>query len=138
MAAQANLVLNDGQTTPVAKTFSSNGAGAVEPSVNQALWQDKTSGIAIGFPTITLRVRLGSQMNEVRKKIVLPTLEVISGSDGGYTPSPKVAYEVMSDETFKLPSRCTQQNRKDVLAFSANFNGHAVMKSAVHDLEPVW
>jgi hypothetical protein len=77
-------------------------------------------------------------MNEVRKKIVVPTLEVISGSDGGYTPSPKVAYEVMSDETFKLPARSTQQNRKDVLAFSKNMNAHAVMTSAVHDLEPVW
>lgn len=138
MASQANLVLNDGQTTPVATTFGMNGSFPQSGGAQLATWLNKTSGISIGFPKITLSVRLGSTMNEVRKKIELPTLETISGSDGGYTPSPKVAYVVMSDETFKLPVRSTLQNRKDVLAFSKNMNADAVMTNAVHNYEPTW
>lgn len=138
MAVQANLVLNDGQTTPVAVTFGPNGSVSQGANTSIATWMNKTSGISIGFPRITLSVRMGSQINEVRKKIVLPTLEVISGSDGGYTPSPKVAYEVMSDETFKLPVRSVLQNRKDILAFSKNMNADAVMTNAVHNYEPTW
>lgn len=138
MAVQANLVLNDGQTTPVAKTFGPDGSMPQSTGAVMATWRNKASGMSIGFPTITLSVRLGAQMNEVRKKIVLPTLETISGSDGGYIPSPKVAYSVMSDETFKLPARSVLGERKDVLAFSANMNANAVMTNAVHNLEPVW
>ena len=138
MALQASLVINDGQTTPVATTFSPNGSVPIQGGALVATWMNKASGISIGFPKITLSVRLGSTINEVRKKIVLPTLETISGSDGGYTPSPKVAYEVMSDETFKLPVRSVLQNRKDVLAFSKNMNADAVMTNAVHNYEPTW
>lgn len=133
MAAQSNLVLADGQATPVNKTFSANGTTGT-----LAKYADKSTGIAIGFPTITLSVRESAAKTEVEKRIILPTLEVISGSDGGYTPSPKVAYNVFSKEQFVLPARCTQQNRKDILAFSKNMNAASVMQQAVHDLESVW
>lgn len=133
MAAQGNLVLADGQTTPVNKTFSANG---VKNGV--AFYADKSSGIAIGFPTITISVKEFASKNEVEKRIALPTLEVISGSDGGYTPAPKVAYTTWSVEKFTLPTRCTTQNRKDVRAFSKNLNADTAMVNAVENLEPVW
>lgn len=138
MAIQANLLLADGQAIPVNKTFGPNGSVSSPNGAILATWLDKSTGIAIGFPRVTLAVRIGSQMTEVRKKIVLPTLETISGSDGGYTPSPKVAYEVMTDETFKLPARSVLQNRKDILAFSVSLNQNPVMTNAVHNYEPTW
>lgn len=138
MAAQGNLVLADGQATPVNKTFSANGVSFPKDGGSVATWKDKSSGIAIGFPTITLGVRESSTKTDVDKRIMLPTLEVISGSDGGYTPSPKVAYTVMTREQFVLPNRSTLQNRKDILAFSKNLNADAVMTNAVANLEPVW
>lgn len=133
MAIQASLVLADGQATPVNKTFSANGVKG-----DLAAWKDKSSGIAIGFPTITMSLRESAAKTEVEKRISLPTLETISGSDGGYTPSPKVAYVVFCKEQFVLPARCTTQNRKDILAFSKNMNSDAVMQNAVWNLEPVF
>ncbi len=138
MAAQGNLVLADGQATPVNKTFTANGVSNAVSGGTLAQYADKSSGIAIGFPTVSLLVRTSAKKTDVDKRITLPVLETISGSDGGYTPSPKVAYEVFSREQFVLPARCVLQNRKDILAFSKNLNGHAVMSSAVADLEPVW
>lgn len=138
MAVQANLVLLDGQTTPVAKTFSVNGCKSTTDGGQMATWYDRTSGIAIGFPTISLMVRMSAAKTDVDKRISLPTLEVISGSDGGYTPSPKVAYTVYSREQFVLPARSVTQNRKDILAFSKNMNADAVMTNAVVNLEPTW
>jgi hypothetical protein len=134
MAAQSNLVLADGQAAPVNKTFTANG---FTPDA-VASWKDKSAGIAIGFPSITIGFRESAAKTEIEKRITLPTLEVISGSDAGYTPSPKVAYNVFTKEQFVLPARCTVQNRKDILAFSKNLNGHATMQSYVHDLERVW
>jgi len=138
MAAQANIVINDGQTTPVAKTFSASGIKAMSDGGQLATYKDKALGIAIGFPVLTVMVRESAAKTDVEKRIMLPTLEVISGADGGYTPSPKVAYTVMSKEQFVLPARCTLQNRKDILAFSKNLNADAVMTAAVQNLEPVW
>jgi hypothetical protein len=138
MAAQGTLALYDGQATPVLKNFTANGSYAQSTGGQLAFWMDKALGIAIGFPAITLLVRQSTAKTDVRKKIVLPTLEVISGSDGGYTPSPKVAYNVVSDESFTLPARSTTAERKNVLAFSKNMNADAVMQNAVWNLEPVW
>jgi len=138
MAAQGNLVLADGQTVPVNKTFSPNGVLPDGKGGSLATWMDKSSGMAIGFPTLTLSVRMSATKTDVRKRISLPTLETISGSDGGYTPSPKVAYTVFSDEHFVLPARCVLQNRKDIRAFSKNWNTDASMQNAVENLEPIW
>lgn len=138
MAAQGTLSLADGQATPVTKNFTANGSVSQASGGQLATWMDKTTGISIGFPTVTLSVRMSSAKTDVDKRIMIPTLETISGSDGGYTPSPKVAYTVMSREQFVLPARSVLQNRKDILAFSKNMNADAVMQNAVWNLEPVW
>lgn len=138
MAAQADLALLDGQATPVSKTFSNRGS-AVQPDGGvMATWMDITSGIQIGMPTVMLKVRMTPTQTGVVKRIQLPVLEVISGSDGGYTPSPKVAYFLFSKEEFTLPARSTLAQRKDLLAFSKNMNAHVVMQNAVHNLEATW
>lgn len=133
MAAIANLVLADGQATPVNKTFTAKRA-----DTQLAVWKDQTSGIAIGFPTVTLSVRETANATRVEKRISKPVLEVISGSDGGYTPSPKVAYTVMSKEEIVLPNRCVLQDRKDIRAFSRNMLADTVMVNAIENLEAPW
>lgn len=138
MAVQADLVLADGQATPVNKTFSNRGSIVPSTGGQLATWKDITSGMQIGFATITLMVKESVNKVDVDKRIVLPTLETISGSDGGYTPSPKVAYSHMSREQFVLPARGTTAERKNLLAFSKNMNAHAVMTNAVHNLEATW
>lgn len=133
MAAQANLVLNNGEAAPVAKTFSAKGVKG-----DIARYLDTTTGIAIGMPMISIGVQETKVATKVTTIISLPTLETISGSDGGYTPSPKVAYSLFSKTEDVLPNRSTLAQRKDLRAFRANLGDHAVYLSAVNDLESVW
>jgi len=130
LAAIANLVLADGQATPVNKTFS-----PADCTSSLATWTDRSSGINIGFPEVTLSLNKGNEQMKVLAKVVVPTLEVISGSDGGYTPSPKVAYQTMGKVEFTLPARSTLQNRKDIVAFIRNLLNNAVITKATEEYE---
>lgn len=133
MAAQANLTLNDGQASPVPQTFSARGV-----KVNTALYRNVSSGIAIGQPQLTLSVEETKVATKVTTIILLPTLEVISGADGGYTPVPKVAYSHYSKCEDVMPNRGTLAERKNLRAFRANLGDHAVYMAAVQDNEAVW
>jgi hypothetical protein len=132
MSAQSTIVLNDGQTTPVAKSFLPRGA-----ELRLAHWKETSGGISIGMPMITLsnKETTGSGgVSRTEARILLPILETISGDAGGYTPSPKVAYAMFFKGEFVCPARSTLANRKDILAFAKNLLAHAVMSEAVVDL----
>lgn len=134
MSTQSNLVLNDGQATPVAKTFSARGA-----DMQLAVWKDISSGISIGFPTVSISNKDtdgSSGAYRVEARITVPVLEVISGDAGGYTPSPKVAYRMFAKVELVSPNRATAQNRKDLRAFCANLLGNALMTETFVDFNP--
>jgi len=119
MSAQADIVINDDAATPVAHTFSKRGA-----TMDLAVWKDLSSGMDIGLPIITQSLRkLGkgdTASNKTDVRIYVPVLETISGSDGGYTPSPKVAYQLAVKLEFWAPVRSSLQNRKDLFAYVKN------------------
>lgn len=139
MAAQGNLSLADGQATPVTQTFYANGVKSAADGASVAVYRTReSSGILIAGRTVSIGVRESASKFEVDRRITLPSLEVISGSDGGYTPKPKVAYNLFSREQFVLPARSSEAERKDLLAFSKNLNSDAVMQNAVWNLEPIW
>jgi len=133
MSAFANLVLADGQATPVNKTFSPTGLVPVTK------WQDKTSGIAIGMPEVTLSDKMGEGSDgsyKISCRVRVPVLEVISGSDAGYTPAPKVAYTCLGVAEFTFPKRSTLQQRKDTHAFLKNLLANTVVATdAVQNFE---
>lgn len=134
MSAQTNTVLNDGQSTPVAKTFSARGA-----DMALAVWKDVSGGISIGFPTITLSNRETDSINgtyRVEARVMLPVLETVSGDAGGYVPSAKVAYKLLGKVELIAPNRATLQNRKDLRAFVANLLDHAVITETFIDFNP--
>jgi hypothetical protein len=134
MSAQANLVLNDGQATPVAKTFSARGA-----DLKLAKYTDVSGGIGIGMAQVTLSYVQSNASNgsyKVEARITLPVMETISGSDGGYTPIPKVAFNVFGKVEFVVPNRASLQNRKDILAFAKNLLSHTLMTETVVDYNP--
>lgn len=134
MSAQTNLVLNDGQSTPVATTFSARGA-----DMSLAAWKNITSGISIGFPAITISNRESKGSNgtyRVEARVTIPILEVISGDAGGYTPSPKVAYTMLGKVELISPNRATVQNRKDLRAFVSNLVANALMTETFVDFNP--
>lgn len=134
MSVQTNLVLNDGQSTPVAKTFSARGA-----DMALAMWKDISGGVPIGFPTITLKNTESKGSNgayRVEARITIPVLEVISGDAGGYLAVPKVAYNMFAKVELVSPSRASLQNRKDLKAFTANLLGHATLTETFVDYNP--
>jgi len=137
MSAQANIVINDGQAAPVAHTFAPRGA-----TLDLAKWNDVSGGIGIGMPAISIsNTHTGKGSDSVYRvdvRVTVPVMEVISGSDGGYTPVPKVAFSDFCKIEFAIPDRATLQNRKDILAYVKNLMAHAVMSDTVVDLNPAY
>lgn len=139
MPAFANITLSDGQSTPVAHTFT---ARRIQDGV--AKWQDTSGGIAVGFPTVTASLREpvpGSKTRNYRltMKFAVPTLETVSNSTySGITPAPTKAYDCICNVEFVMPERSITQNRKDIRAYVANSLAQVDLKSMIEDLAMVY
>lgn len=144
MPAFAALTINDGQATPVAHTFSP--VRIDEKGV--ASFYDRSGGIAIGFPRISVSLRepvsgyrpgAASNGSRVYKGVIVidvPTLETTSAATGsGIPPAPTVAYNHQSRQEFLLPERGTLADRNNIIAYSANSLGNATVKSVLQNLE---
>lgn len=138
MSAIAALTLADGASTPVNHTFS-------PVNIDQAgvaKWADRSGGIALGFPVVSLSLRTPSKTSRnfrLTAKVVTPVLEVTSPSTStGIQPAPTLAYNVTANVDIVLPERTTVQQRKDLAAFLKNFLANAVITNAVENFENVY
>lgn len=143
MPALASLVVNDGQATPVAHTFTplsidTNGV---------ATFVDRVSGIPIGFAKFDLSLRnppsaqagqnSTGRVYKVTMRLFVPTLEQTSASTStGIQPAPTKAFDHVANLQFFLPERGTTQNRADLLALISNLLSDAAVKAVITDLEP--
>lgn len=138
MPAIANIVLNDGKSTPVAHTFTpQTGQVAVEPS----LLFNKAAGIFVGFEKLTALVRRSESNKTTRVSIQIsqPTLAVTAPSTGsGIQPNPTVAYTTIGKIDFVLPDSCTYQDRKDIRVLLSNALLNAVLLDAIDNMAPVY
>lgn len=138
MAAIANIVLNDGQATPVAKTFA-----PAKTSADFALLEERSSGIYIGFNKLTMMIKRpegpANQANRNLKlmiKIETPKLENVTNSTvSGIAPAPTISYRPVVELTATLPERCQLQDRKDLQAFIKNVLNNAFVTSAFENYE---
>lgn len=138
MPAFGNIVLADGQNTPVNHTF----VPVVIDQAGVAHYEDTAGGIPIGYGRLKLSLRRpntssapgSNSRSSVYRAIVkleIPVLEVTSPSTGsGIQPAPTVAYTSMAQIEFVLPARGTEAERKDILAYAKN----SLSNSAVVDL----
>lgn len=139
MTAFANITINDGQATPVAHTFT---ARRIDAGI--AKWQDLSSGIAVGFPTITANLRepIKGSKNPVYKavvKITLPVLEVVNSSTySGITPAPTKAYDLVANLEVMMPERSVLADRKNIQAYIVNALNQVDIKSMFVDLNMVY
>lgn len=104
-----------------------------------AFWTDVSGGIGIGMGKITLSNVQTTGPNasyKVEARITIPVMETISGDAGGYTPVPKVAFNLFAKTEIVVPNRASLQNRKDILAYAKNLLAHAMMTSTVVDFDP--
>jgi len=106
-----SVLTSNSATVGVDRTFDPQ--GFVLPGV--ARWVDRSGGIAIGYPTITMSNRLPtktSRLNKVVLKVVAPTLEVTAPSTAsGIQPAPTKAYDCTFVGEFILPERSTSAER---------------------------
>lgn len=142
MAQRANIVINDGQTTPVAHTFNPNSGDGNVPGTSMISYEDRSGGISVGFPTVMFITRKpNKQLRNTKVTLIVkrPVLEVLSNSTvSGIMPAPTVAYEVTFRAEFTLPERSDLAARKDILAYARNLLANAAVTSAIQDLEAPW
>jgi len=139
MAAISNIVLNDGQGTPVAHTFEPE---AIRGDV--AKWVDRSSGISLAFPAMTQSIRppvarAKTRNTKVSIRLIVPTLEQTSPSTAtGIQPAPTKAYDCVVELNAIFPERCTLQERKNIRAYLKNLFNHQIMTDAWETLSPVY
>ncbi len=146
MPAFGNIVINNGATTPVAKTFK-----PVNIDVQDVSHLAETSGgtpIGYGRMSFSLRPPVGNLQNGANSqnsvyrclmKLEIPVLEVTSPSTGtGLQPAPTVAYVTMVKLEFVIPARAAEADRKDILAFAKNLLTHTIATDLVVNLENIY
>lgn len=137
MPAIGNIVINDGKATPVAHTFS-----PVAQTGLLSSFADRSGGISVGYPTITISTAQPSKTSRLYKarlKVVFPILETLSNSTmSGITPAPTKAYDVSADITFMMPERSTLADRKDILALAKNLLSNALVAAIVENNETLY
>jgi hypothetical protein len=126
-----SLTLTDAAGTPVNRTFI-----GVQSSPDLAVWKDYTTngGSAVGAGVASLSVKENGTTVRVSGKLVLPTMETISGdTDLGFDPVPTKAFEVLGSFDLVFPYRASLQNRKDLKAMFIDLLGDAVVTAAVEN-----
>lgn len=134
MAAAANIVLADGQASPVNHTFVPT---KFENGI--VFYFDRATGVVAGFPQLSISARLPDNVNANYKctgRVVVPILETAATAASGFTPGPTVAYRNILDVSVVIPSRATLAERKDIYAYGKNLIAHAVFGALVQDMDP--
>lgn len=137
MAAIANIVINDGQGTPVAHTFA-----PAKTMSDYALLEDRVTGVYLGYNKLTFALsrpkgpsNVSNRNIQLTIKVETPKMEVLSGSDSGYTPAPTVAYRPVAELKVTFPDRCSLQDRKDLKAFVTNVMANSFVTDAFEKYE---
>lgn len=139
MSQQANIVLNDGQTTPVAHTFNPKGARAMPDGKGVALWRDQSPTSAVGYLTIKEEhVPLNAnRMEKFRYIIDVPTLES-PASGGSFAPPPTRAYGTIASIEVWAHERASDAELKNIVAYVKNFTASAYFSDAIVKREAAW
>lgn len=146
MPQLGNIVINDGQATPVAHTFAPTSISGGD-NVTSAALADRSVAQAIGWPKLRYKITFPDpngrvsdekRLIKVERWISVPTLEVLSGADSGYTPAPTVAYRHESYTRFTMPERGTSQERKNLRMYTANASLSSAEVAVVEQLETFW
>lgn len=139
MSAQANIVINDGAGTPVARTFAPKGVTMVDSKQSKATWREN-AGVYLGQPTIE-EYHTSPNSNGIEKfkwVFKLPTLQTVGTNDAGITPPPNVAYVTLGVVEFHLPVQATDLELSHIRAFVENFSATAMFENAVETRDASW
>lgn len=114
--------LTTSATVGIDSTLSPDGISpqGVAKWVNRSITTTNPTGVAIGYPSLTMSIRpptKASRVSKVTVKYVLPTLEVTSPSTmTGIQPAPTKAYDCMAVLEVMLPERSTLLERQTLFS----------------------
>lgn len=123
----AALTINDGQATPVARSFT------VKDAVNRiGTFLEKTAGIALGYIRLTDEYREGKSIGSANSRIIgleYPTVAVVNGvTTRVRTSSAQVRLNFAKD--------ATDQEKNDIVAYVINYMSHATVRPALYNEDP--
>lgn len=139
MAAQAQIVINDGATTPVAHTFDPKGAKTQPDKKDLAIWRDQSPANSVGYLSIseTHTPVNGNGMEKFRYVIDVPTLES-PASGGSFAPPPTRAYGTIAVIEVWAHERASEQELKNIVAYVKNFTALTYFSNAITKREAAW
>jgi len=129
MPAIAALTINDGQTTPVAHTFNPQTTSGAK-----AVWADRSPTIPAGYRLVSHELAEPNGNRTVYKLsfgFTDPKVATVDGAD-------QVTRYNSAKVELNIHPLSTLQDRKDLLAYVANFLGIASVKTSVENLEPFY
>lgn len=135
MPSNTSITIKDGASTPVDHVFSPTRIDAN----NIATFQERVSGVPIGYPTITWSLRAptkGSSTYKVTGKLTQP--KVIDVTDTSGKTVKTVDYANLATVDFVFSEKSTKQERKDLRTLMSNLLVNAVMAASADDLESFW
>lgn len=134
MPAMANIVVNDGATTPVAHTFVPNGFRG-----NTALFQERSAATPQGYWDLEISLvepTPKGSVYRVQTTLKIPVLKTTLDLAGNSITSVDYVHTVKQE--WLEPVKGTTQNRKDARAISYNLLNNADIRKVVEDLERMW
>lgn len=141
MPQAANVVINDGATTPVAHTFSPIG----KDKATDVIYFEQTTP-APATPMLAKKIGYKqTRVFESRKQLTgmsnltlslhVPTGETLGNNSAGILPPPTLAYKETGRIGFELAERSTKQERRDTRILLANWLLSPMAVSAIDDLQ---
>jgi len=132
MAAQADIIAFDGESTPVSHTFVVDHVEYTGTDLN-AFWQEKTPGVpenAQGTVQLSRR-KVNSGMTRIGFMVKLPVMESVNGANlSGYTAAPKVAYVDSAEGVQWVHPRSLAQGRQNAKTILFRILGNQTTTSA--------
>lgn len=129
------IVIKDGETTPVNHTFAPSKIDAN----NVATFQERVSGVPVGYPTLTWSLRAPTAQSKTYKlvgKITQPKVIVTTDTSGKAVTS--VDYTNIGTLELVFSEKSTKQERTNLRALLSNSLTVAALVTAVDDLESFW
>jgi len=137
MAAIADIVIADGEATPVNHTFKPIYVRN-EDGAQVAFYRESMTGVPVDAqPTLKLTQKKLPKGGVYRlsARVEVPVMESVSGQNSaGYTAAPKVAYTVTAEAVIYSPERSTAQQRKNDRALLWNLLANSACISLLDDV----
>lgn len=135
MPQNTSITVNDGATTPVAHVYMPTRID----SNNVATFQERTSGVPIGYPTLTWSLRAATASSPTYKligKITQPKVVTTTDTSGKSVVS--VDYVNLGSIELVTSQKATAQERKDLRVLMSNLLMNANIVVSADNLECFW